>query len=250
MIALKSRRPSADPEAPDATPSLQVRAIVSGYGGTRIVRGVSLEVPHGSITLLIGRNGSGKSTLLKSMFGLVRVFEGSVVLDGSEITDVPISDRILRGIRYVPQNGGVFGSLSVEENLHLAAEATGTRKRTALESALELFPALHGIRGKRAGELSGGQQRLLAFAMGTMTAPSFLLVDEPSAGLSPLLRHQVLDHLRQIRDQRGTGILLVEQNVKEGCAIADHVYLLRDGRMFWEGTPSSLLDQASLAAFL
>src|SRR6478736_8028721 len=135
MIALKSPRPSAEPDPTDASPSLQVQSIISGYGSTRIVRGVSLDVPHGSITLLIGRNGSGKSTLLKSMFGLVRVFDGSVLLDGAEITSLPISDRILRGIRYVPQNGGVFGSMSVEENLHLAADATGSRKQTAIDSA-------------------------------------------------------------------------------------------------------------------
>jgi branched-chain amino acid transport system ATP-binding protein len=230
---------------------LEISAVVAGYAGSRIVHGVSFAVPQNAVTLLIGRNGSGKSTLLKSIFGLADVFSGGVRLDGDELTRLPIADRIARGVRYVPQVGGVFGSLRVEENLLLATQAAGGRQNAAaLSEAFALFPTLEPIRKRRAGELSGGQQRLLAFAMGTMTEPRFMLVDEPSAGLSPLLARQVIHHLGQIRDQRKTGILLVEQNVREGCRVADHVYLMRDGQLHWQGSAGELLAQPSLAAFL
>jgi len=231
--------------------NLDLSDVVAGYGATRILHGVSFVVPPNAVTLLIGRNGSGKSTLLKSMFGLADLFSGTVRLGRHDLTSLSIADRILRGVRYVPQSGGVFGSLRVEENLQLAASlADRDRLQTTIGEIFELFPALKSIRSKRAGELSGGQQRLLAFAMGTMTRPAFLLVDEPSAGLSPLLARQVIQHLGQIRDQQKTGILLVEQNVKEGCRVADYIYLLRDGHLHWHGLPDELLSQPSLAAFL
>lgn len=230
---------------------LGIRGLVAGYGNTAIVRDVSFDVPSNAVTLLVGRNGSGKSTLLKSIFGLVDVFAGGVSLGSEELTSLSIPNRIARGVRYVPQIGGVFATLGVEENLTLAGAAISRRRGdSSLERVWQLFPALEPIRRRRAGELSGGQQRLLAFAMGTMTDPSFLLVDEPSAGLSPLLARQVIEHLGQIRDGRGTGILLVEQNVKEGCRVADYVYLLRDGQLHWRGTPDELLSHPSLAAFL
>jgi branched-chain amino acid transport system ATP-binding protein len=233
------------------TGRLNVLGLVSGYGKSTIVDGVSLDIKQDTITLLIGRNGSGKSTFIKSIFGLTQVFEGIVRVDDVDITNAAVSERIDRGIRYVPQTGGVFGSMSVRENLRMAcAGAGGSVVTERVDGALELFPTLMKVRKQRAGELSGGQQRLLAFAMGTMTMPSFLLVDEPSAGLSPVLAQRVIRHLAHIRDERKTGILLVEQNVKEGCNIADEVCLLRDGRMHWQGGPDELLAQPSLAAFL
>lgn len=232
-------------------PNLDVSAIVAGYSNTAVVHDVSFAVPPNAVTLLIGRNGSGKSTLLKAIFGLADVLSGSVLLGRIDVTSLPITDRISAGIRYVPQSGGIFGSLRVDDNLRLAmSTGNGASHDDSITEVFDLFPALEPIRRRRAGELSGGQQRLLAFAMGTMTNPDFLLVDEPSAGLSPLLVRQVIDHLGQIRDQRKTGILLVEQNVKEGCRVADYVYLLRDGRLHWFGSPAELLSQPSLAAFL
>lgn len=234
-----------------AKADFSIAGLVAGYGRTAIVRDVSFNIPPNAVTLLVGRNGCGKSTLLKSIFGLVDVFAGGVSLRNEELTSLSIPDRIARGVRYIPQTGGVFGSLRVEENLVLSTTGRNTRRsQPDLARAFELFPALAPIRRRRAGELSGGQQRLLAFAMGTMSDPDFLLVDEPSAGLSPLLARQVIQHLGQIRDQRRTGILLVEQNVKEGCRVADFVYLLRDGQLHWQGTPEELLSKPSLAAFL
>jgi branched-chain amino acid transport system ATP-binding protein len=242
--------PSVEREV-EADFHLDLSGVVAGYGSTRIVHDISFSVPPNAVTLLIGRNGSGKSTLLKSIFGLADVFSGAVRLGGEDLTTLSIANRIARGVRYVPQSGGVFGSLRVEENLQLAGPmADRARRESSMAEIFDLFPTLKPIRRSRAGELSGGQQRLLAFAMGTMTKPAFLLVDEPSAGLSPLLARQVIRHLGEIRDQRETGILLVEQNVKEGCRVADHVYLLRDGQLHWQGAPDELLSQPSLAAFL
>ncbi len=230
---------------------LQVRDLSAGYGTTVVVDQTSLTIRAETITLLVGRNGSGKSTLLKAVFGLAQVRSGAVSLDGVDVTGRAIADRIAAGLRYVPQVGGVFKSMRVEENLELASGAADDRvDHDAIARTLELFPTLKGLLPRQAGALSGGQQRLLSFAMGVVTAPRFLLIDEPSAGLAPKLAIEVLEHLVTIRDGLGTGILLVEQNVRIACGVADAVHVLRDGRIHWSGSPTDLLAQPTLAAFL
>jgi branched-chain amino acid transport system ATP-binding protein len=231
--------------------NLTISSLTAGYRNVVVVQDVSLEVPPAMITLIVGANGSGKSTLLKATFGLVKIFSGTVELGGVELVHEPIRSRIGAGIRYVPQYGGIFPSLSVDENLRLAAgERTSKTAANALEVVHAVFPTLPTLLHRRAGELSGGQQRLVSFAMGIATRPRFLLIDEPSAGLSPALTEQVHTHLATICADFGTGILLVEQNVSAACEVAAFVHVMQDGVLAWSGEPEALLAHEGLVAFL
>lgn len=229
------------------TAALQVENVEGGYeAGLPILRGASLTVAPGEIVALLGPNGAGKSTLVKAAAGLVPIWSGCVRLAGRDITRVPAHRMVHEGLGFVPQTENVFANLSVLENLQLAAALIDRKRRRNLPEMFALFPDLDRQRKLAAGRLSGGQRQMLAVARALVAAPSVLMLDEPSAGLSPKLVGVVFDRLRAVRD-RGVTILLVEQNVKAALAIADRAVVLVEGRERLEGRAADLAVDPRMA---
>jgi branched-chain amino acid transport system ATP-binding protein len=228
---------------------LEVAGLVAGYDpGLPIVRGASVSVGPRDIVVLLGPNGAGKSTLIKAVAGLVAKSAGTVRLDGADITALPAHLMVRHGLAFVPQTDNVFAGLSVADNLDLAAAVLPHRERGPRRRAmLETFPDLAAARRLAAGRLSGGQRQMLAIARALVVSPRLLLLDEPTAGLSPRLVAQVLGKLREIRDT-GVAILLVEQNARAGLSVADRAAILVEGRVAHEGHGTALLDDPVVAA--
>ncbi len=230
---------------------LQVERLRAGYGKKEILRGLSLKVGQGEIVALIGPNGAGKSTLLKVIAGLLRPWEGSVWLDGTEITALPVHQRVQKGLAYFIQGGEVFPSLTVRENLEMGALMFPKAKRQeAIEGVLSLFPALKENWHRRAGLLSGGQRQALALGMVLLKRPKVLLLDEPSAGLAPKLAHEILAKVRELNEHLGITVLLVEQRVREALQVAHRAVALVNGTFAAEtNEPASWLVEGALDAF-
>ncbi|MGG5808030.1 ABC transporter ATP-binding protein [Falsiroseomonas sp. CW058] len=229
------------------TPALAVEAVEGGYEpGLPILRGASLRVAPGEIVALLGPNGAGKSTLVKAAAGLVPVWSGRVLLDGRDITGMPAHRMVHEGLGFVPQTENVFTNLSVLENLQLAAALVAKSRRRDIAGMFALFPDLDRQRGLAAGRLSGGQRQMLAVARALVASPAVLMLDEPSAGLSPKLVGVVFDRLRAVRDT-GVTILLVEQNVKAALALADRAVVLVEGRERLEGPAAELAGDPRMA---
>jgi ABC-type branched-subunit amino acid transport system ATPase component len=223
---------------------LEARGLSSGYGKLIVVREVDVGVDQGEIAVLIGPNGSGKSTLVKTIFGLICPVGGEVVFAGESITGMR-PDRIVRkGLSYVPQLDNAFPSLTVTENLHMGAY-TMDRFHDRIEDLLEIFPLLREKMDVKAINLSGGERQTLALARAMMTEPKLMLLDEPTAGLSPALVTDTLERIKQIRE-RGTSILLVEQNAKKSLAICDRGYVMVMGRKAFEGTGKEILEHKDI----
>jgi branched-chain amino acid transport system ATP-binding protein len=230
------------------TPALQIDAVEGGYEpGLPILRGASLTVAPGEIVALLGPNGAGKSTLVKAAAGLVPIWSGRVLLDGRDITATPAHRMVHEGLGFVPQTENVFANLTVLENLQLAAALIARSRRRELTEMFALFPDLDRQRKLQAGRLSGGQRQMLAVARALVASPSVLILDEPSAGLSPKLVGVVFDRLKAVRDT-GVTILLVEQNVKAALALADRAVVLVEGRERLEGRAADLADDKRMAA--
>jgi branched-chain amino acid transport system ATP-binding protein len=231
------------------TAALVLRDVVAGYEpGLPIVRGASVEVGSGEVVVLLGPNGAGKSTLVKAAAGLVEVTVGDVILEGANIAAVPAHARIRHGLAFVPQTENVFASLSVAENLAIAAAVLPRVRRAArIAAMLAMFPDLASARHGAAGRLSGGQRQMLAIARAMVVAPRVLVLDEPSAGLSPLLVTQVMRVLREIAEA-GVAVLLVEQNARAALTIADRALILAEGRVAHEGRGAALLSDPVVAA--
>jgi branched-chain amino acid transport system ATP-binding protein len=230
------------------TPAIEIERVEGGYEpGLPILRGASVRVAPGEIVALLGPNGAGKSTLVKAAAGLVPVWSGHVRLGGRDITGLPAHRMVGEGLGFVPQTENVFANLSVTENLQLAAALVTRSRRRAIGEMFALFPDLDRQRGLPAGRLSGGQRQMLAVARALVASPSVLMLDEPSAGLSPKLVGVVFERLKAVRDT-GVTILLVEQNVKAALGIADRAVVLVEGRGRLEGPASELADDRRLAA--
>jgi branched-chain amino acid transport system ATP-binding protein len=228
---------------------LEVADLEAGYEpGLPIVRGASLTVGAGEIVVLLGPNGAGKSTLIKAVAGLVRPSAGRVLLAGRDITGIRADRLPGLGLALVPQSDNVFGTLAVRENLELAAAILPRRGRAAaIARALALFPDLAAQQGLKARRLSGGQRQMLAAARGLIVEPRLIMLDEPSAGLSPKLVDEVFRQLVRVRDA-GISILLVEQNVRAALAIADRGYVLVEGRERLSGRRDELVGNPAIAA--
>lgn len=225
---------------------LKVDELTAGYvPGMPIINGISLHMKHGETVCIIGPNGAGKSTLLKAIAGLLRIESGSVRLDERSITGVRPDKLAQSGIALVPQLDNIFRSMSVEQNLRLAARRSEDPWREAVDSMLTLFPVLNEKFRSRAGSLSGGQRQFLAIAMALIGSPSLLLLDEPSAGLSPKAAQEVLGMLPDIARTR-VAILMVEQNVKAALSVSDRAYILAEGRNQHEGDAATLMDDPVL----
>lgn len=210
--------------------TLQVSNLVAGYTpGVPIVRGLSLTVAAGEIVTVLGPNGAGKSTLVKAIAGLVSVFEGSVFLDGADFAGHKAHTLVSAGVAFVPQNENVFRRMSVQENLEIGGYLYRGRIKERLEAIYDLFPDLARLRHHPAGKLSGGQRQMVAVGRALMIAPRLLILDEPSAGLSPKLVGMVFQRVRAVRDT-GVTILMVEQNAKAALLISDRGYVLAEGQ--------------------
>ncbi|MDX5358332.1 MAG: ABC transporter ATP-binding protein [Rhodobacterales bacterium] len=221
--------------------ALSVQGLEAGYvRDLPILRQVNLTLRRHSLTTIIGPNGAGKSTLIKAIAGLVPVSAGSVTLDGQDITGLRPDRMGDLGLAYVPQTDNIFRHLSIRENLALVLRKMPDRA-SRLQELLGLFPALEPKLGERAGSLSGGQRQMLAVAMALSRRPRVMLMDEPSAGLSPKITAEVLDLVRGLTGQ-GVSVLLVEQNVKQALRVSDHCYILADGRNQLDGPAAQILS--------
>jgi len=220
---------------------IHIQQVVAGYvPEVNILNGVDLELKRGELVGIIGPNGAGKSTLLKALFGLIPVREGKVLLEGEDITGLRAHELVSRGVGYVPQVANVFPSLSVEENLQMGTFLQPKKFGPRLEFVSELFPRLAERLSQRAGSLSGGERQMLAMGRALMMEPKVLLLDEPSAGLSPTLQDQVFIRARQI-NRAGVSIIMVEQNARRCLQICDRGYVLDQGRNAYTDTGRALL---------
>ena len=221
--------------------ALELRGVEAGYGGALAVQGVSLTVPARSIVTLLGPNGAGKSTTLRAAAGLIRPRAGEILLDGERLDGLPADAVVRRGLALVPERRELFPSLPVLENLSLGAYTRRDRAAIAedLEMCFTLFPRLKERGAQPARTLSGGEQQMVAIARGLMSRPRYLLLDEPSLGLAPLLIEEIFRKLSDIR-ARGTAILLVEQNAAAALEVADRGYVIETGQIRLEGTAAEL----------
>jgi branched-chain amino acid transport system ATP-binding protein len=215
--------------------------VIAGYlPGVNILNGCDLYAKRGELVGIIGPNGAGKSTLLKALFGLVNVRSGSVVFDGQDITNVKPNRLVSQGIGFVPQTNNVFPSLTIEENLQMGAFQDPSKFKERFEFVASLFPALADRRKQPAGSLSGGERQMVAMSRALMMDPSVILLDEPSAGLSPVLQDEVFVRTKQI-NTAGVTVIMVEQNASRCLQICDRGYVLDQGRNAYTGTGASLL---------
>ncbi len=220
--------------------ALEAHGIVTGYGEVNILHGVSVTVHEGEMVAVIGPNGAGKSTLLRAVFGLLPARAGSVRLHAQDVTNRRPDQLVLRGLSYVPQVDNVFPSLTILENLEMGAFVRQNGLHERAEQVFELFPDLAGRRGELAGRLSGGQRQMLALARALMLDPSVLLLDEPSASLSPKMVGMIFERILEI-NRGGTAILLVEQNAREALSVCHRAYVLAMGENRLEGEAQALL---------
>jgi branched-chain amino acid transport system ATP-binding protein len=221
---------------------LVARQLVAGYvPGVNILNGCDLVLTDGELIGIIGPNGAGKSTLIKALFGLIPVRQGTVTLRGEDVTGLPAHALVAKGIGYVPQNNNVFPRLTVEENLEIGLYLRPKQFRRRFEAVAELFPLLGDRRRQRAGSLSGGERQMLAMGRALMMEPSVLLLDEPSAGLSPAYQDEVFIRCRRI-NATGVSIVMVEQNARRCLQICDRGYVLDQGRNAYTDTGAALLE--------
>ena len=219
----------------------EASAVVAGYlPGVDILHGCDLVVEEGEIVGIIGPNGAGKSTLLKAMFGLVPIRAGSVMLRGEDISRRRANELVERGVGYVPQVSNVFSSLTIDDNLRMGAYLRPRAFHEQRDHVIGLLPRLGERLHQRAGSLSGGERQMLAMARALMMQPSVLLLDEPSAGLSPMMQDDVFERIARVNDA-GVSVLIVEQNARRVLEVAHRGYVLDQGRNAYEGTGDSLL---------
>jgi branched-chain amino acid transport system ATP-binding protein len=220
---------------------LEVAGLDAGYGDLQVLNGVDLTVADGEYVAIVGPNGAGKSTAVKTIVGLATHMGGEITFDGAATVEREPQEIVELGVSYVPQDGNVFSSLTVEENLRLGGYLQGGASDEQLQAVYEQFPALEDRPEQRAGNLSGGQQQMLAMGRALVPEPELLLLDEPSAGLAPDLVDSMFDHIGQINEQ-GTAVLIVEQNAKTALRRCDRGYVLAQGENRHEGAGSDLLE--------
>jgi branched-chain amino acid transport system ATP-binding protein len=215
-------------------------AMTGGYGGADILKGCTIAVEAGEIAVIVGPNGAGKSTAMKAMFGMLDLRAGTVLLNGDDVSDLPPQQRVRRGMGFVPQTQNVFTSMTVEENLQMGGFIRGDDFSDTIEEIYRLFPVLREKRAQPAGELSGGQRQQVAVGRALMTQPKVLMLDEPTAGVSPIVMGELFDRIIDVA-QTGIAILMVEQNAKQALQIADRGYVLVQGENRYTDSGAALL---------
>ncbi len=211
-----------------------------GYGGADILKGCTIAVDKGEIAVVVGPNGAGKSTAMKAMFGMLNLNKGSVTLDGKDITELSPQERVKQGMAFVPQTQNVFTSMTVQENLEMGAFIRDDDFSETMGHVFDLFPVLKEKRSQPAGELSGGQRQQVAVGRALMTSPKVLMLDEPTAGVSPIVMDELFDRILEIK-KYGIAILMVEQNARQALNIADKGYVLVTGENKFTDTGEALL---------
>ena len=222
---------------------LQVRNVTAGYGPLTVLSGVSLSLADGARLGIFGHNGAGKTTLLRCIVGAVRPRDGKVDMDGADTGVATIAENVRRGIAFVPQGHNVFPNLSVKQNLGIAGMLFDPAFVTQV---YELFPVLGERREQRAGSMSGGEQQMLALGMALMTRPKWLLLDEPSTGLAPVIVRNVMRRLGEINERLGIGLIVVEQNVPATLKMVEQTMILRSGRIVFQGSAQELSGNTDL----
>jgi len=231
---------SEHPVLPDPDAVLIGEAMTGGYGAADILHDCTIAVDKGQIAVIVGPNGAGKSTAMKAVFGMLNLRKGQVRLNGEDITGLSPQDRVARGMGFVPQNRNIFPSMSVEENLEMGAYIRTDDYRQTMEQIYHLFPILKDKRKQAAGELSGGQRQQVAVGRALMTKPSVLMLDEPTAGVSPIVMDELFDRIIEIA-RTGISILMVEQNARQALEIAHKGYVLVQGTNRFTDTGQALL---------
>ena len=215
--------------------------MTGGYGGEDILHDCNIEVDKGRISVIVGPNGAGKSTAMKAMLGMISLKSGNIILDNQNISKLAPQKRVAAGVAFVPQSMNIFSELTVEENLEMGAFLRKDNINGTISEIYELFPAMKEKRFQLAGELSGGQRQQVAVSRALMTSPKVLMLDEPTAGVSPIVMDEIFDRILQIKDT-GVAIVIVEQNAKQALKIADYGYVLVNGENRFEGKGQELLD--------
>lgn len=231
------------------TAVLELTDVHAGYGPLSVLKGIDLDVHEGEVVSVLGPNGAGKTTLLRTIAGLISPSEGTILLEGQDITALPAHERVPAGIALVPEGRDLFPFLTVVDNLRMGAyhPEARARREESLEWVYELFPLLRDRPEQLAGSLSGGEQQMCAIARGLMSRPKVLMLDEPSLGLAPIIVSQVFELLARLRDE-GLTILLVEQNVAEALEISSRGNVVEQGRLVMSGTSDELLHDEQLRA--
>ena len=230
---------------------IQVQHLTAGYGKLEILQGLSLSFSEEQFSAVLGPNGSGKSTLMKAIMGVNRIFAGSIQLKGRELVGMPTEAISSLGVAYVPQRENIFDELTVLDNLQLGSRSLPQEERAAaLDELLELFPILGRRRAQRAGLLSGGEHQMLAIAIGWLSRPTIMLLDEPSAGWRPLSRSRSSAFCKAL-SQQGITLIVVEQNARRVLQYCDYAYVLREGRLAFQGTAAECLrDEETIKGYL
>ena len=221
--------------------NLLAKNITAGYGGVDIISNININVSEGEIVVIVGPNGAGKSTAMKSMLGMLNLTSGSVEFTTKDITTMLPQDRVNLGIAFVPQTHNVFTGMTVEENLEMGAFLRDDNVQNTIDEIYELFPILKEKKDQKTGELSGVQRQQVAFGRALMTMPKILMLDEPTAGVSPIVMDELFSRIIEV-GKTGVGILMVEQNAKQALGIADRGYVLVNGKNSREGTGQELLN--------
>ena len=225
---------------------VELKNVVAGYGGAPILNGVNIAIEASDIGVIVGPNGAGKSTTLKAIFGLLTVTEGEVEFEGRDITNSEPDRLVPLGLSFVPQEHNVFTSMTVHENFEMGAFVRRDDLSASLEMVYEMFPDLKAKRNQNAGELSGGQRQMVAMGRALMSQPRLLMLDEPSAGLSPRYMMEIFEQVVKI-NAAGVGVLMVEQNARQALAFATKGFVLASGQNRYTGTGRELLDDPEVA---
>ncbi len=225
---------------------LDIKGLTAGYSGVAVIRDINLHVAPGEVVALLGPNGAGKTTTLLSVSGLLKALEGSVTVLGEPTTFGAPHKTARRGLAHVPEDRSLFFGLTVQENLKLGLRGSRAEQKSRMDTALDLLPALRPLMGRRSGLLSGGEQQMLAMARALVSNPKLLLVDEMSLGLAPIIVERLLPIVRDIADETGAGVLIVEQHVHLALEVCDRAYVMSHGSIVLEGSASELLERSDL----